>query len=123
MSFARDVENVLKQPITSQEEYIKWVRRWKIVHSNLVTRIQMMKGSIKNVGISIRAQSAVNQIPGIFVMGFNQHNLSEDRKVAKTMYDIRVTHKSILKSGKYPKLVLHMDGPNSKNATPDPIQI
>lgn len=115
-NFNTDVDNILREKITSQEEYVRWVRRWKRVHSNMVTRIQMMKGSIRNVGFSIRGSEPVNQIPGIFVMGFTQHNLREDAKVAKAMYDVRTTHKELLKTGTYPKLVLHMDGPNSKNA-------
>ena len=114
MSFENESHDVLATQINSAEEYISWVRKWKRVHSNMVTRIQYMKQNIRNVGVSIRGQE--DQSNGIIIMGFSQHNLAEERLLARTMYDIRATHKDLLKQGKYPKLVLHMDGSNSRNA-------
>jgi len=128
------VSKLLDQGLVDEGDYIKWVRRWKKLHREIVDRITYMKTDIKAAGMQIRecheelfmmkgeltdqeeADIDSSQAEALKCISFDQKLLSEHRPLARMMYDARVDRKTRLKAGEYPKLELHMDGHNSRKA-------
>lgn len=110
-----EVGILLEEGIDDRSQYVSWVRKWKRVHHALVSRIVYLKQDTKKIGFSIRGtEDDLKELKAIDLMGHNQHNLHEHRKLAKFMYEARVAHKDSLKKGLFPQIELEMDGHNSR---------
>jgi hypothetical protein len=84
------IERLLEATLTSEEEYVDWVRDWKRAHSDLVTVIVFQKSTSRN-----------NRNGAI--ASFSQSVLAGLQYYATEMYKTRGDNKGNLKAGKYPR--------------------
>jgi len=132
------IDDLLKhQQIKTHTDYVSWVRRWKKLHNEVVSRIKFFKHEARNTGVSLseayhllkyaqefpeekeRALKAEQQgellmFTSVLAQGNLQKYLHLHKKMVTPMYKERVDQKVHLKDGKYP-WDENMKGHNSRN--------
>lgn len=79
---------IVNQVIETEEQYIQWVSNWKIVHRDLVNKIQLMRK------LKWQAKTGAEKVQYWIVK-------KQLGSLARTMYRVRVDNKAALKQGAY----------------------
>ena len=87
---------MLERKITTEDEYVLWVREWKAVNKEMVEAIQSLRTMKNEFRDKVRETNDMYQ--NISTVMSAKQTL---RVLARKMYEVRVTNKTSLKSGEY----------------------
>lgn len=94
--YINSVQKVLSQPIETIDQYVEWVRNWKLLHAKLIEAINQARTD------KDRARQN-KDATGCNVAWYRKMRL---RVIARWMYQVRNDRKDALHAGQYKQLEL-----------------